>query len=146
VGPLATIAQEESSNAAACGSDLLNQLSALGHPKGREKLGVANTSIGFGTALMILLGAGGFFATGAEHPTALMPAAAGILLIVLGLLARNPKLRMHAMHGAALIGLLRLSDSAIVAQLRIRTLQTFLRAFASRRKVQRKPESWASLG
>lgn len=112
---MATIAQEESSNAAACGSDLLNQLSALGHPKGREKLGLANTSIGFGTALMILLGAGGFFATGAEHPTALMPAAAGILLIVLGLLVRNPKLRMHAMHGAALIGLLRLSDSAIVA-------------------------------
>jgi hypothetical protein len=66
---------------------------------------MANTSISFGTAL-VLLGIGGYFGTGAEHPTALIPAAAGILLIVFGLLARNPKLRMHAMHGAALIGLL----------------------------------------
>ena len=66
---------------------------------------MTNTSIGFGIAL-ILLGLGGYFATGTEHPTALIPAAAGILLIVCGLLARNPKLRMHAMHGAALIGLL----------------------------------------
>jgi hypothetical protein len=62
-------------------------------------------SIGFGSAL-VLLGLGGYFGTGAEHPTALIPAAAGVLLIVFGLLARNPKLRMHAMHGAALIGLL----------------------------------------
>ena len=66
---------------------------------------MANTSIGFGMAL-ILLGLGGYFGTGAQYPTALIPAAAGILLIVFGLLARNPKLRMHAMHGAALIGLL----------------------------------------
>ena len=66
---------------------------------------MTNTSIGFGSAL-VLLGLGGYFATGAEHPTALIPAAAGILLIVFGLLARNPNLRMHAMHGAALIGLL----------------------------------------
>ena len=66
---------------------------------------MTNTSIGFGSAL-VLLGLGGYFGTGAEHPTALIPAAAGILLIVFGLLARNPNLRMHAMHGAALIGLL----------------------------------------
>jgi hypothetical protein len=66
---------------------------------------MANTSIGFGLAL-VLLGLGGYFGTGAQHTTALIPAAAGILLLVFGLLARNPKLRMHAMHGAALIGLL----------------------------------------
>jgi len=66
---------------------------------------MTNTSIGFGSAL-VLLGLGGYFGTGAEHPTALIPAAAGVLLIVFGLLARNPNLRMHAMHGAALIGLL----------------------------------------
>jgi hypothetical protein len=66
---------------------------------------MTKTSIGFGSAL-VLLGLGGYFGTGAEHPTALIPAAAGILLIVFGLLARNPNLRMHAMHGAALIGLL----------------------------------------
>jgi hypothetical protein len=66
---------------------------------------MANTSIGFGMAL-VLLGIGGYFGTGAQHATALIPAAAGILLLVFGVLARNPKLRMHAMHGAALIGLL----------------------------------------
>ena len=66
---------------------------------------MTNTSIGFGGAL-VLLGLGSYFGTGAEHPTALIPAAAGVLLIVFGLLARNPKLRMHAMHVAALIGLL----------------------------------------
>jgi len=71
---------------------------------------MVNTSIGFG-AVLILLGLGGFVATGAEHPTALIPAAAGVLLIVFGLLARNPKLRMHAMHGAALIGLLGFAGS-----------------------------------
>jgi len=40
--------------------------------------------------------------------TALIPAAFGIVLIILGLIARNgsDKVRMHTMHGAALIGLL----------------------------------------
>ena len=71
---------------------------------------MARTSIGFGVAL-IILGLAGFAATGAQHPTALIPAAAGVLLIVFGLLARKPKLRMHAMHGAALIGLLGFAGS-----------------------------------
>jgi uncharacterized membrane protein HdeD (DUF308 family) len=57
----------------------------------------------FGT-LLVLLGIGLYFATGAA--TALIPAYFGIALDVLGVLARNEKLRMHAMHGAALIGLI----------------------------------------
>jgi hypothetical protein len=71
---------------------------------------MAKLSVGFGVAL-ILLGLVGYFATGAQSPTALIPAGVGLLLVALGLLARNPKLRMHAMHGAALVGLLGFAGS-----------------------------------
>jgi hypothetical protein len=71
---------------------------------------MAKTTIGFGVAL-IALGLGGYFATGAQSPTALIPAAAGLLLVGFGLLARNPRMRMHAMHGAALVGVLGLAGS-----------------------------------
>jgi hypothetical protein len=71
---------------------------------------MANTSVGFGVVL-ILLGVGGYVATGAQSPTALIPAGVGLLLVVFGVLARNPKLRMHAMHGAALVALIGLAGS-----------------------------------
>ena len=71
---------------------------------------MANTSVGFGVALIVLGGAG-YFATGGQSPTALIPAGVGLLLVVFGLLARNPKLRMHAMHGAALVGLVGFAGS-----------------------------------
>src|SRR5512141_98593 len=71
---------------------------------------MAKTSIGFGVAL-IVVGLAGYFATGAQSPTALIPAAAGLLLVVCGLLARNPRMRMHAMHAAALVGVLGLVGS-----------------------------------
>jgi hypothetical protein len=58
-----------------------------------------------------LLGIVGYVGTGAQSPTALIPTAIGIVLVVLGLLARNPRLRMHAMHGAALTGLLGFAGS-----------------------------------
>ena len=54
----------------------------------------------------IALGLGGFFLTGAVHKTALIPAVIGAVLLVLGLLGRNEKLRMHVMHAALLVGLL----------------------------------------
>lgn len=72
---------------------------------------MANTSVAFGIALVVL-GLAGYFGTGAHSPTALIPAAAGVLLVLLGLLARAPKLRMHAMHGAVLVGVLGLAGSA----------------------------------
>lgn len=72
---------------------------------------MANTTISFGTAL-ILLGIGGFVATGSAQPTALIPAGFGLLLVVLGMLARNPKLRRHVMHGAALLGVIGVGGSA----------------------------------
>ncbi len=62
-------------------------------------------SVVFGILLNIV-GLVGFFGTGAAHPTALIPCALGILLIICGLLARNEKIRMHVMHVAVLVGLL----------------------------------------
>jgi hypothetical protein len=56
--------------------------------------------------LYIAIGLAGFFLTGAVHKTALIPAAIGAVLLVLGLLGRNEKLRMHVMHAALLVGLL----------------------------------------
>ena len=66
---------------------------------------MSTTSIVFGL-LLNAIGLSGYFGTGAAHPTALIPCGLGILLIVSGLLARNPKLHMHAMHVAVLIALL----------------------------------------
>ena len=60
------------------------------------------------SVIYIALGLGGFFLTGGVHKTALIPAAIGAVLLVLGLLAGNEKLRMHVMHAALLIGLLAL--------------------------------------
>jgi hypothetical protein len=60
----------------------------------------------------IVLGVAGFFLTGAAHMTALIPAFIGIVLLVLGLLGGNEKLRMHVMHAALLIGLLALLGTA----------------------------------
>ena len=67
---------------------------------------MAPIAILFG-ALLTLLGGGFFVYTGMDPQkiTALIPAFFGIPLIVLGVLARSEKLRMHAMHGAALLGL-----------------------------------------
>ncbi len=67
--------------------------------------GMSNLTIGYG-ALLVALGVGGFVATGAEHKTALIPAGFGAVAIGLGVLAKQEKFRMHAMHGSALLGLL----------------------------------------
>jgi putative Ca2+/H+ antiporter (TMEM165/GDT1 family) len=62
--------------------------------------------------LLTLLGLITYFAAVfgwiAAHPspTALIPCAAGVLLILLGILALRPAMRKHAMHAAAIIGLL----------------------------------------
>lgn len=61
---------------------------------------MANVTIGFGLALLLTsrlaVGAGG---------GSLMPWLS-MVLVGLGLVARAEKLRMHAMHGAAMVGLL----------------------------------------
>ena len=58
------------------------------------------------------LGVSGWLLTGRESPTALIPAAFGLLLLALGSLARQERLRKHAMHGAAAVGLLGFLGSA----------------------------------
>jgi hypothetical protein len=66
---------------------------------------VAGTTILFGV-LMVLLGVVGYFATGRQSWTALIPAIAGAVFVLLGAAAaRNARYRMHAMHVAALLAL-----------------------------------------
>ncbi len=66
---------------------------------------MANTTIVFGVVL-IVLGVGSYFGTNMVSPTALIPAAFGLLLIVFGVLARDEKRRKMAMHIAVTVGLL----------------------------------------
>lgn len=64
---------------------------------------MASTTILFGT-LLTLIGLAGYFLTGTSSFTALIPAIFGLLLIVLGFVARNEAARKHAMHAAAAVG------------------------------------------
>jgi len=57
-------------------------------------------------AALIVLGIGGYTLTGGVSVTALIPAAFGLLFVVAGLLARDERWRMHAMHAAVVIALL----------------------------------------
>jgi hypothetical protein len=66
---------------------------------------LATTTIGFGVAL-IILGVGGFLYSGMTAPTALIPAAFGLLLVVFGGMAKNESKRKVAMHIAVTVGLL----------------------------------------
>ncbi|MDZ4798417.1 MAG: hypothetical protein SGI92_09665 [Bryobacteraceae bacterium] len=66
---------------------------------------MANITIALAAALMVL-GVGGYIGSGSVSPTALIPAAFGLLLLVFGVVARDPAKRKHAMHGAAMVGLL----------------------------------------
>jgi len=66
---------------------------------------VPSTTLALGAAL-IVLGLGGYVLTGAVSLTALIPAAFGVLFVLAGVLARNDRTRMHAMHAAVVIALL----------------------------------------
>ena len=66
---------------------------------------MAFTTIVFGLVLTVL-GFAGYFLTGTSSFTALIPAAFGILLLVLGLIARSEASRKHAMHAAAAVALI----------------------------------------
>ena len=65
---------------------------------------MAFTTIVFGL-LLTLLGLGGYFLTGTSSFTALIPAVPGLLLMVLGFLARSDNVRKHAMHAAVTVAL-----------------------------------------
>lgn len=77
--------------------------SILSPPYNRNDM--ANAAIGFGIAL-IVLGVAGYVLTGMQSPTALIPAAIGLLLALLGAIGQNPERRKMAMHIAAAVGLI----------------------------------------
>lgn len=62
-------------------------------------------TIVFGLVLT-LLGLAGYFGSDTKSMTALIPALFGVPLALLGLLALKDSLRKHAMHLAAMVGLL----------------------------------------
>jgi hypothetical protein len=71
---------------------------------------MANTTVAFGVILLVL-GIAGYFGTGMVSITALIPAVFGVLLLVLGVIARDPGKRKHAMHFAAMVGLIGFAGS-----------------------------------
>ena len=56
--------------------------------------------------LLVAIGVGGYYLTGAEQPTALIPAVLGVAMFVCGVVAAQGAMRMLAMHVAALIGVI----------------------------------------
>ncbi|MBK8255249.1 MAG: hypothetical protein IPK82_21630 [Polyangiaceae bacterium] len=72
---------------------------------------VSNWTIGYGAALGAL-GLGGYFATGQQSKTALIPAAFGVAAVGLGLLARSEKYKTAALIGGAVIGVAGFAGSA----------------------------------
>lgn len=70
-----------------------------------------STTIALGAAL-IVLGVGSYVLTNAASLTALIPAAFGLVLVVTGVIARNDRMRMHAMHAAVVVALLGFLGSA----------------------------------
>ena len=65
--------------------------------------GMASTTIVFGI-LLTLLGLVGYAMTRTSM-TALIPSLFGVLLLILGFLARSESIRKHAMHAAAMVAL-----------------------------------------
>ncbi len=72
---------------------------------------MASTTIALGVAL-IILGLAGYFLTGAASYTALIPAAFGVVIGLLGLVARDESKRKHAVHAAVVVALLGFLGSA----------------------------------
>ena len=63
--------------------------------------------------VLIVVGVVAFVASGADSPTALIPAALGLVLVVLGLVANREAARRHAMHAAMLVALLGIAGTAM---------------------------------
>ena len=66
---------------------------------------MANHAISFGVAL-IIVGLYGYLGYETQSPTALIPAAVGLLLVISGIAGQKETRRKHAMHAAATISLL----------------------------------------
>ena len=68
-------------------------------------------TIGFGLFL-IIVGLVGYGTSETQAPTALIPAAFGAVLVLLGALALKDSFRKHAMHFAAMVGVIGLLGAA----------------------------------
>ncbi|MCG8457123.1 MAG: hypothetical protein MI919_12655 [Holophagales bacterium] len=62
-------------------------------------------TLGYGS-ILIVIGVVGYLATGQASITALIPAFLGAIAVIFGAIARNERFLKHAMHGAAMVGLL----------------------------------------
>ena len=62
-------------------------------------------TLALGVALVVV-GLAGYFMTGGVSVTALIPAAFGVVIAIMGAIARSPGARKHAMHAAVAIALL----------------------------------------
>ena len=72
---------------------------------------MASLTIILGIALVVL-GLGGYFGTGRESLTALIPVLFGLPMLILGLLALRDAARKVAMHIAVVIGVLGFAGAA----------------------------------
>lgn len=68
-------------------------------------LNMPRLTVGFGISL-VLIGLTFYFVSGRSSLTALIPAAFGIVLVVLGIVAERAASPKHAMHLAAVVALL----------------------------------------
>ena len=71
---------------------------------------MSRVTLGYGAALAAL-GVGGYFGSGRQSKTALIPAAFGAAALGLGLLARKKGFRVGALGGAALLSGLGIAGS-----------------------------------
>ena len=62
--------------------------------------------------LLMIVGVGGYILTHMVSRTALIPAAIGVVLLLLAAWGRQEPARKHAMHGAMLVALLGIAGSA----------------------------------
>lgn len=63
--------------------------------------------------ILIIVGVVAFVAAGADSPTALIPAALGLVLLALGHVGNRENARRHAMHAAMLVALLGIAGTAM---------------------------------
>jgi uncharacterized protein with PQ loop repeat len=68
-------------------------------------MNMAVVAIVFGI-LLDVAGIVSYVSTGSVHKTALIPCVFGVLIFLCGAMALNPKFLKHAMHVAAMVGLL----------------------------------------
>lgn len=67
-----------------------------------------------GSLLLIATGVGFFFGTGGTHPTAMIPAGLGLVMLLCGLAAMKPAAMKIAMHVAVVVALLGAAGSTRV--------------------------------